>query len=446
MITSFFSVSKISAIVGLASFFLFFSIITPSMVRAQSTSATQAQLEQELKDIEQQIAQYTAELGKTKTEKTTLASKIKQLQAQQKKISLQIKETGVKLNALSGQLTTTAGKIKTTQTKEKQLLEAVSAVLVRMNSVDESMLLALATSAGLSSAYNEVRDYASLTKALKGFLEKNKIVRADLIKLQGQLEDQKSDTANLLKIKSIQQSGLVSSLGEQNQLLTETKGKESEYQAILADKKKRASEIRNRIYELFNTGSQINFGQAVDIAKWVAQATGIRAAFVLAVLTQESNLGKNVGTCNRSGDPSEKSWKVIMKPTRDQEPFKTITSELGLDIDTTPVSCPMRDKNGGQIGWGGAMGPAQFIPSTWMGYRAKVTKITGKSAANPWDIRDAFLASAIKLRADGADGTDDGDWKAAMKYFAGSVNLKYRFYGDNVLATTKKYLQDIGDL
>ena len=174
--------------------------------------------------------------------------------------------------------------------------------------------------------------------------------------------------------------------------------------------------------------------------------TGVRSAFLLAILTQESNLGKNVGTCNRSGDPPEKSWKVIMKPERDQEPFKKITNELSMNIDTTPVSCPMKDKNGNQVGWGGAMGPAQFIPSTWMGYKNKVTAITGKSTANPWDIRDAFLAAAIKLKGDGADGTDAGDWKAAMRYFSGSTNVKYRFYGDNVMATTKQYLQDIADL
>jgi len=42
-----------------------------------------------------------------------------------------------------------------------------------------------------------------------------------------------------------------------------------------------------------------------------------------------------------------------MKPDRDQEPFLAITKELGRDPDMTPVSCPMRDKNGKRIGWGG---------------------------------------------------------------------------------------------
>jgi len=135
-----------------------------------------------------------------------------------------------------------------------------------------------------------------------------------------------------------------------------------------------------------------------------------------------------------------------MKPSRDQEPFVKITEELGRDPDITPVSCPMRKKDGSQLGWGGAMGPAQFIPSTWMGYKDKVSAITGKSPADPWDIRDAFMAAGLLLKNNGANETKDGQWKAAMRYFSGGTNKKYRFYGDNVLTLTAKYEQDIKDL
>ena len=68
------------------------------------------------------------------------------------------------------------------------------------------------------------------------------------------------------------------------------------------------------------------------------------------------------------------------------------------------------------------MGPAQlFLPLGWV--TKSVSNLTGKTPANPWDIRDAFTAAAIKLTGDGANGTDKGR-NAAMKYFAGSINLK----------------------
>ena len=60
-------------------------------------------------------------------------------------------------------------------------------------------------------------------------------------------------------------------------------------------------------------------------------------------------------------------------------------------------------------------------------------------------MRDAFFAAALLLKNNGADSTSDGQWKAAMRYFSGGTNVKYRFYGDNVLATAVKYEQDIKD-
>lgn len=427
------------AIIFISSFFIFsvpFCLAAP----------TQAELEQELKNIEEQIAQYSSQLAKTSTEKNTLQNKIKQLQTKQKTLNLQIKSTTLQLNKLTGQIGQIQEEIKTSQSKEESLKKQMAIIIKQINSVDNNIIISLLGAEGITQAFNELQNYSELIGSLKNLREKHQTVRKKLALQKNDLEEKKDDTNSLLRIRSAQQVDLKNNLTEQNELLAVTKGTEANYQAILKDTQKRAVEIRNRIYELFNTGSQVTFGQAVEIAKLTSKLTGIRPAFILAVLTQESNLGKNVGTCNRVGDPPEKSWTVIMKPERDQEPFKQITTELGLDINTTPVSCPMKDKTGAQVGWGGAMGPAQFIPSTWMGYKNKIIALTGKSTANPWDIRDAFLAAAIKLRADGADGTEDGEWKAAMKYFAGSINLKYRFYGDNVLATAKKYETDITDL
>ncbi len=405
----------------------------------------QEQLEKELQDIQRQIDQYTVELSKTQSQKATLANKIKELQNRQKTLDLQIKHTALQLADIKSRLADTENGIENNLRKQEQLRNSMAVILRRMNMVNENFVIQILNTNGLSDAFNKIQEYGGLAGGLEEILEQNKILIAELADKQTMLEGQKTATGKLLAISAMQNSDLGDSINEQNVLLKNTKGLESNYKAAISDSKKRAAEIRSRIYELFNTGTQIDFGQAVDIAKWASGLTGVRPALLLAILSQESNLGKNVGTCNRAGDPPEKSWQVIMKPTRDQEPFKKIIEELGLKIDSTPVSCPMRDKNGQQVGWGGAMGPAQFIPSTWMGYKDKVSTLTGKSA-NPWDIRDAFLASAIKLKGDGADGSDDGDWKAALRYFAGSVNLTYRFYADNVLATAKKYQKDIDDL
>jgi membrane-bound lytic murein transglycosylase B len=129
-----------------------------------------------------------------------------------------------------------------------------------------------------------------------------------------------------------------------------------------------------------------------------------------------------------------------MKPSRDQAPYLAITSELGLDPETQPLSCPW----GG--GWGGAMGPAQFIPSTWAIYKAKIANITGNNPPNPWSPRDAFTASGVYLTELGAAGGNyTAERTAALKYYAGGNWNKpaNAFYGNSVMKIATDYQAQI---
>ncbi|OGH88135.1 MAG: hypothetical protein A3J93_00120 [Candidatus Magasanikbacteria bacterium RIFOXYC2_FULL_42_28] len=438
-------INRINKIILVVLFLTQFFWLLPHPATASLTD-DQAQLEQQLKEVEAQIADLQKQLGATTKEKNTLANKIKQLQITQQQLTALIKQTSLKINNLSVGIEVAKKDLSAAVKRETRLRIGLAEALRAINRQDENILLNLASARGLSDIFTQIKNSAMLSVNLSDLVKKVKEIQTEISGKKIVLEDQKDDAVNLLKIKATQNESLAASITDQSNLLKITKGQEATYAANLADTKKKAAQIRSRIYELFNTGTQINFGQAVEIATYAGGLTGMRPAFLLAIISQESNLGKNVGTCNRVGDPPEKSWKVIMKPTRDQEPFLKITTELGLDPDVTPVSCPMRNKDGSQLGWGGAMGPAQFIPSTWMGYKDKVATITGKSPANPWDIRDAFIAASVLLKANGANGEDDGDWKAAMRYFSGGTNPAYSFYGDNVIKKTHEYESDIAEL
>ena len=129
-----------------------------------------------------------------------------------------------------------------------------------------------------------------------------------------------------------------------------------------------------------------------------------------------------------------------MKASRDVQPFIQITKELGRDPYNTLVSCPHPN-----YGYGGAMGPAQFLPSTWMGHKEDLARLLGH-APDPWDLGDAFTASALKLAAGGAAAkTYDAEWKAAMIYYAGSRwnNPVYSFYGDSVMDIARAIQEEI---
>lgn len=408
-------------------------------------SQTTRELEAELRAVQAQIDEYTKEIAKTQADKKTLSNTLVTLKKEQSKIAAQIKATNLQIGELDNQLSATGASIDDSNHKlSVAKVEAGAILRVIDREGGKSFLEMLITDGGFSAVFAALESLNQLSLDLSAKIEEVKSIKADLEHTYADLAAEQEDKKNLLSVQALQQNTLETKAGQQNTLLQQTKGKEASYQSMLADSQKRAQDIKNRIYELLGVSTQITFGEAVSIAGWASSKTGVRPAFLLAILTQESNLGKNVGTCNRPFDPPSKSWKVIMKPDRDQAPFSAITKALGRNPDETPVSCPMHDANGNQIGWGGAMGPAQFIPSTWALYQNAVAAITGKTPANPWDMRDAFLASALLLKDNGAGtGGQNAEWRAAMLYFSGSTNTRFQFYGDNVIALAAQYEEDI---
>ncbi len=404
-------------------------------------------LEDELAAINKQIDEYQAELTKTQGEKDTLKNKISQLKTQANKLTAQIKATNLELDRLDDRISDTVTSIDQTQVELDSNKQSLGDLIeVYYENSRKSMIEILLANDQISDYFISINALSALQDRIQEKIEVIMDLKVTLENQQQVLEKDEDETQGLLKIQLAQKQQLEGTKSEQESLLKVTQNKETAYQKLLVEKRARAAEIKNRIYDLLGVKSQVNFGEALAIATSISGRISIRPAFLLAVLTQESNLGSNVGTCNRPGDPPEKSWKVQMKPSRDQVPFAEITKSLGLDPNTTPISCAINDpKHGlvaGQNSWGGAMGPAQFIPSTWMGYLSKIQAAVGHYP-NPWDIRDAMTAAALKLSTDGASAkTTSAECTAAKRYFGGN----YQFYCDSVLRIATGYEQDIADI
>ena len=229
---------------------------------------------------------------------------------------------------------------------------------------------------------------------------------------------------------------------DKQQLLSISKNKEQEYQKLLAEKAKRRSEILSMLFNL-RDASSIPFEKALEYANNASKVTGVSTAFILGILTQESNLGTDQGSCyvtnmDTGSGVSSKSGKTfpnVMKPTRDIKPFFDITMSVGRDPYKTLVSCPI--SSAGKSSWGGAMGPAQFIPSTWNGIKKNVANALGIQTPDPWYPKDAIMASAVFLQNLGGVGNSyTAQIKAACKYYGtGGTSCNY---GKQVMAKTQK--------
>ena len=184
--------------------------------------------------------------------------------------------------------------------------------------------------------------------------------------------------------------------------------------------------------------SAYSYKDLLRFAENASRETGIRSEYLVAIFSQESSLGKNVGSCflfnpNLFGPGiginlhTGNFTSKIMKPERDVLPFFAIMKELDRNPYFTPISCPM------EIGWGGAMGPAQILPSTWILVKDRTADTLGKRKVDPWVPEDAFMAAAIHLKDLGADRKKPS-WErtAACRYFSGKPCGEYK------LITVKK--------
>ncbi len=435
--------------------FLLFSLIaafilSSLLVLAEITPLEERKiLEEELGKIEEQIVQYEKDISKTEKEKKTLQNQINTLKKKIEKLNLQIYQSSIMVKDLGYQVKDTEGSIDQTSIKIKDSRVKLANILQIIHEEDQrSLVEVLLSEKELSDFFDNLMALEALNSKSQELLEDVKNLKVDLENQKGLLDEEKTDLERVVKLQTLQKQESESTKKEQETFLKLT---EAQYQKNLNEKKaaeKKAAEIRARIFELIGVPKAPTFGEALEIAKYVESVTGVSPAFLLAVMTQESNIGKNVGQCYLKNPTTGegvvasngKEVKNVMKPSRDVQPFLQITQELGRDPYNTPVSCPM------SFGWGGAMGPAQFIPSTWVLYKDKTKAITGKTA-DPWNIKDAFLTAALYLADYGAaQKTYNSEWRAAMIYFSGSTNSKYRFYGDSVMAITTRYEEDIKEI
>jgi membrane-bound lytic murein transglycosylase B len=326
--------------------------------------------------------------------------------------------------------------------RQTQMLDQFSVVNVALGSQD------------VSSFFSDLDAFTSIKSSLADSFSQIQVTSSSTEVEKEALEARLAEQQQLQTVQQVAKQSLLSQEQDKQALLTQTKGVEANYQQSIAASQKTASQIRTELFQLAGGGGQIPLPTAITLAKQAGAATGVRPAFILGILKQETNLGANVGQCLLTNSPNKGNGKGkntgtpfarVMAPNRDVDPFLAIVSSLGLDWTQMPVSCPQ------STGYGGGMGPAQFIASTWTSYETRIATLAGHpgTPANPWNNLDAFTAIALYMDDLGASAqTPAAERTAALKYFAGGYykNPAFAPYGDNVMQFASDFQSEINIL
>jgi peptidoglycan hydrolase CwlO-like protein len=434
----------------------------------QAVSTRQQQLQQQLDTLENQIAVQQKLLDAAQGQHQTLQTQINAFDAEIKKTQLQIQAINLTIAQLSGDIGVHDHTLTQLSAQLDAEKESLAQIMRQTQMLDGYSVVSVALgSEDVSGFFSDLDAFASIKSSLADSFDEIQHTSASTEAEKEALQARLAEQEQLRTVAQLAKQQVQAQEAQKQQLLSQTKGVEANYQKLIASNQKSAAQIRAELFNLRDSAA-IPFGTALTYAQAAEKATGTRAAVTLGVLKQETNLGENLGTG---------SWRVDMAPARDQPVFPFIMQTLGLDPDKMPVSRKP------SYGWGGAMGPGQFIPSTWVCYggfvnantntctptssvsgnafwqgpwqyvasKDRVRKLLGASVpSNPWDPKVAIMATAM-LMADNGAGTQTkaAERLAALRYFAGwagANNPAYAFYGDGVMEFAAQFQQDIDQL
>lgn len=428
--------------------------VAPAIIYAQSLDATaqrRQELQRQLDAVESQIAATNTVINKLQGEGASLQRDISILDGEIKKAKLQVQATEIAIRALNQNITVHSKTINTLTGQLANQRGALAEVIRNTREFDDYSLIEVAFSAqDVSDFFGDLDAYASINDALDKSFVRLTTTRASTEAEKEGLESQKSQQEKLKRLKVTEQQKVQQQEAAKQELLAQTKGQEAAYQAVKQMHERSAVQIRAELFALAGGGGAIPFGTAVDHAKTASRITGVRPALILAILSQESDLGKNVGQCLvtdlTTGDGKGKNTGTpflgVMKVPRDTVPFERIVKALGRDWKSTAISCPQPG------GYGGAMGPTQFIPSTWAMYEPRIKSSLGVSASDPWNSLHAITATGLYLADVGAAGGNaQAEHAAAAKYYAGgNWAVAGQGYANSVMSKAAAFQKDIDTL
>ncbi len=430
-------------IFGLLLFSLAFSLKANLALGEEDSSdeGEQEKIEQkkeELKEAESRTSQYRLKTDELSEKAETLEEVIGALNKEILDTEQSIQKTQIEIDNVQGKIDFKTQEINGKERELAAKREVLSEYIREINRLSRQSMVEIFLSSQDLAGY--LQDLNSLNKTSGNIQSIYTEIKECKLALMAEREDleEEMETQTALKVMQKQQKlYLERSKAHKDEILEKTRGEESRFKELLEQNEA----VVNRIYEeltaLQSLGTPIDFEEALNAARYASAKTGVREAFMLGVLRVESNMGANVG----GG-----TYKVDMHPAQ-RDNFEEICENLGYDPDNRPVSrkpC-YRDEEGNCSGWGGAMGPAQFMPSTWLGYKKSVEQTMDVEHANPWNLRHALVAMGLKLAK--VPGVTSGDKKAESKaanmYLAGGNWESFTWYGDRVMAFAKAFEEKI---
>ncbi|MDO8518232.1 MAG: peptidoglycan DD-metalloendopeptidase family protein [bacterium] len=210
----------------------------------------------QIAQLKMEILQLQTRLTETGKQKQTLQSAVAALNLNIQKITKSVTLTQTQIKQKDSQISTLSGTISTTTSEMSRVQLAVGDSLQQLQVLDqEPLAFLLLAGNSLSSFFDEAEKLSALRIGLEDKTRQLSSLKQTLVTNKSAAQQKRNDLAALQQNLAQQKQSLAVARDAQSQLLAETKNKESNYQALIAQKQAQEAKFEQ---DLANYAAQQN--------------------------------------------------------------------------------------------------------------------------------------------------------------------------------------------
>jgi murein DD-endopeptidase MepM/ murein hydrolase activator NlpD len=202
----------------------------------------------EIQAIEAEIARFEHELEQVGAERETLENAITELNISRNKLLSETRLTENKIESTSYSIEKIEIEIKSTETYIAQNNEALGESLRRIHANDEQTLVeAVLAHETLSDFWDEVASLNQFQNSVQTAMKELVVLKSELNSRQGTLLDEEHTLRQLSTQLTGQRQVIEANKQQKNVLLEKTQSTESEYQKLLAEKRRQREQFESEL-------------------------------------------------------------------------------------------------------------------------------------------------------------------------------------------------------
>lgn len=258
---------------------LFFVVCVSAMpmrVKADTLSdlrSSVSSLQNQIKALDQEIRDYNTKIEKTQGESKSLKAALLALENRKKGLLLQIDSTNLKIKEASKSIDYTKEKIGVMVEiidKNKSGLKEIFSHLQTDEANTYPFFLMTSKEGSISSFFDGLQRTKEISSSVENKVQDLNDAKKNLEESKREFEIQKSSLQKLQATLVNQKYVVDQNTEEKNRLLTETKNKESNYQQMLAEKKKKKTDLEKEVLDY-----EDKIKVTIDVSKLPQYGSGV---------------------------------------------------------------------------------------------------------------------------------------------------------------------------